>query len=239
MAEYRRTRNALPEGEFVALRDAVLGSKWVAKSQLNGSFQTSRGFGMIFTEAGRPQVLEQLPQLAPFLEAAMQGPAEKRLQPFWKRGQPPRPNAWYLNLLLVGAAGGVGTHIDGTLAGPAQVELATPRVVSVLYLQVPKCRGGELVLARGAKLKGVIHPTERTLVHFRGDLEHQVRALVNPAPDAARASLVLEQYHFAPEALARLPTFRLDSRARFRLALEAAAQRPAPPLDFEKKPPPA
>jgi hypothetical protein len=234
VAEYRQKAKALPAAQFTTLRDAVMGSKLIASSQLNGTFHTSRGFGFAFTDAGRAQVVERLPALATFLELAIDGLAERQLQSFWRRRRVPRPNAWYLNLLLVGAAGGVGPHIDATLAAAASLPTATPRVVSVLYLQVPRCRGGELVLARDKRLKGVIHPVERTLLHFRGDLEHQVRALESPPPGAVRASLVLEQYHFDAEALARLPALRVDSRAKFRLALEAAAARPAPTFDVER-----
>lgn len=234
--EYRRTKNALREAEFVALRDALMGSPLVAKSNLNGTFQTSRGFGVAFTKDGRAKVIEQIPQLEPFLSLAIDGLAESQLRSFWQRKRAvPRPNAWYLNLLLVGSAGGVGPHVDATLSAAARATEATPRVVSVLYLQVPEGGGGELVLARDQKLAGVIHPVERTLLHFRGDLEHQVRALDGAGPNAARASLVLEQYHFAAEHLHHLPAFRLDSRAKFRLALQAAAQRPPPPLDFESR----
>ena len=80
------------------------------------------------------------------------------------------PNAWYLNVLLVGEGGNVGPHTDATLAGPAGVPGATPQVVSVLYLRVPDCRGGELVLAREGRIKGVVQPSEGALLHFRGDL---------------------------------------------------------------------
>jgi hypothetical protein len=159
--------------------------------------------------------------------------AERELLPFWKRASAAPPNAWYLNLLLVGAAGGVGPHIDATLAAPAGVAGAAPQVVSVLYLQVPDCPGGELVLARAKRLKGVIHPVPGTLLHFRGDLEHQVRALQQAPAGAVRASLVLEQYRFAEDALARLPEFRLDSRAKFKLALAQAATRPPPGFELE------
>ena len=234
MAEYRQTKNALTERQFVALRDALMRSPFVSSSQLNGAFVTSRGFGMAFTAEGRPEVVARVPELAPFLELAIDRLAEAQLVAFWAKKRVQRPNAWYLNLLLVGSAGGVAPHLDATLAAPAGERETTPRVVSVLYLQVPPCGGGELVLARDKKLKGVIHPTERTLLHFRGDLEHQVRALDSPPPGAARASLVLEQYCFPPEALAKLPPFRLDSRAKFKLALEAAAKRPTPTLDLER-----
>lgn len=233
MTEYRRIAKALPEPQFLALRAALMGSPFVSKSQLNGAFRTSRGFGVAFTAAGRAKVLEQHPELEPFFALAIDRLPEKQLQAFWSRARVPRPNAWYLNLLLVGSEGGVAPHIDATLSAAAGVTEATPRVVSVLYLQVPACGGGELVLAREKKLRGVVHPVERTLLHFRGDLEHQVRALEQAPKDAARASLVLEQYHFADEALARLPAYRLDSRAKFQLALEAASKRPAPELDWE------
>jgi hypothetical protein len=236
VAEYRHTRRALPEAQFAALRDAMMGSPFVATSTLNGTFQTSRGFGVAFTAAGRAELEQRIGQLAPFLALAIDGLAEKRLQPFWQRRAPPKPNAWYLNLLLVGTAGGVGPHVDATLAKAAGVEEATPRVVSVLYLKVPRCAGGELVLARGDSLKGVVRPVERTLLHFRGDLTHQVRGLDGAEAGAVRASLVLEQYRFDDTAVARLPAFRLDSKAKFRLALEAAAKRPAPQLDFEPPP---
>jgi hypothetical protein len=234
VAEYRRTTNALPETQFAALRDALMSSPFVAKSTLNGTFQTSRGFGVAFTAAGRPQVEQRIPQLMPFFRLAIDGLAEKRLQSFWQRGAVPKPNAWYLNLLLVGTGGGVGPHVDATLAKAAGVDEATPRAVSVLYLKVPKSGGGELVLARGSSLKGVVRPVERTLLHFRGDLTHQVRALQASDGGAVRASLVLEQYSFGEASLERLPAFRLDSRAKFQLALAAAAKRPAPQLDFER-----
>jgi hypothetical protein len=233
VAEYRRVAKALREEDFTRLRDAVMGSPFVASSQLNGAFRVSRGFGVAFTAEGRARVTAEFPQLEPFLHLAIDGLPERQLQAFWARKTAPKPNAWYMNLLLVGTAGGVAPHVDATLAKAAGVEGATPRVVSVLYLQVPQCRGGELVLARGKQLKGVIPPVERTLLHFRGDLEHQVLALQDAPRDAARASLVLEQYAFEEGALARLPAFRLDSRAKFRLALDAAARRPSPELDFE------
>ncbi len=235
MPEYRQQRHALPGPQFEALKAALMGSPFVSTSQLNGAFVTSRGFGVAFTREGRARVERELPELVPYLALAIDGLAESRLQAFWQRKRVPMPNAWYMNLLLVGTAGGVAPHIDATLARAAGDLEATPRVVSVLYLQVPECPGGELVLARDQKLKGVIHPSSGTLLHFRGDLTHQVRDLDPRAPrEAARASLVLEQYHFGPEALARLPAYRLDSRAKFKLALEAAAKRPTPELDLER-----
>ncbi|MBL8953721.1 MAG: 2OG-Fe(II) oxygenase [Myxococcaceae bacterium] len=235
MSEYRQTKNALPAAQLQALTAALMGSPFVASSQLNGAFVTSRGFGVAFTAEGRARVEAELPALVPFFTLAIDGLAESRLQSFWQRARVPKPNAWYLNLLLVGTAGGVAPHVDATLSRAAGEAETTPRVVSVLYLQVPDCGGGELVLGREKKLKGVIHPRVGTLLHFRGDLTHQVRALADDAPkNAARASLVLEQYHFGAEAVAKLPAYRLDSRAKFKLALEAAAKRPTPEMDVDR-----
>ncbi len=235
MGDFRRQRSALPAPRFAELRDALMASPFVARSTLGGSFQASRGFGVAFTAPGREEVQARIPVLGTFLRLAIDTPAERILLPFWRRRAAlPAPNAWYLNLLLVGSGGGVAPHIDATLAAPSGLTNATPRVVSVLYLVVPRCAGGELVLARGSALVGVVRPEEGMLLHFRGDLEHQVRALEEAPPDAVRASLVLEQYHFPPEAHARLPQFRLDSRAKFELALAAASTRP--PGKFELEP---
>ena len=67
-------------------------------------------------------------------------------------------------------------------------------------------------------------------MHFRGDLAHAVRAFEGPEA-ARRASLVIEQYHFAPDVLARLPEFQLESRAGFSAYLQHHSARP--PTEFE------
>ena len=172
MSEYRQTKNALPPAQLEALKAALLGSPFVASSQLNGAFVTSRGFGVAFTAEGRARVENELPAVRPFFALAIDALPESRLQSFWQHERVPTPNAWYMNLLLVGTAGGVAPHVDATLSRAAGDATATPRVVSVLYLQVPGCGGGELVLGREKKLKGVIHPKVGTLLHFRGDLTH-------------------------------------------------------------------
>ena len=113
---------------------------------------------------------------------------------------------------------------------------ATPEVVSVLYLSVPKQSGGELVLVRNGKIKGVVFPTEGGLLHFRGDLPHEVRP-VEDSSQVQRASLVIEQYRFDDAALARLPRFRLDSRAGFAAYLEHHQQQGgAKEFELEKDP---
>jgi hypothetical protein len=48
-----------------------------------------------------------------------------------------------------------------------------------------------------------------------------------------RASLVIEQYHFEPEALARLPEFQLESRAGFGAFLKHHEERGPGSFDLD------
>jgi 2OG-Fe(II) oxygenase superfamily len=121
----------------------------------------------------------------------------------------------------------VGRHIDATLQGPSGVPDATPQYVSVLYLQVPeRAKGGELCLMHDDAPVGEVRPREGMLLHFRGDLQHEVRPFTGGPEGARRASLVCEQYAFPPEALARIPTFRIHSKAGFAAYLDDWRERP-------------
>ena len=74
-----------------------------------------------------------------------------------------------------------------------------------------------------AKLK----PRPNSSIHFRGDLAHAVNAFTDARQQGQlRASLVIEQYHFADDVLARLPEFQLDSRAGFGAFLKHHAALP-------------
>jgi hypothetical protein len=226
------TSRALPAAAFTALRDGLLASPLVGATTLNGPFEASRGFACTFKATGRARLVERFAQLGPHLDAVQGGPAVRALTPWWKRTPSRVPNCWYLNVLLVSAGGTVGRHIDATLRRPSGVPDAVPELVSVLYLVVPRARGGDLRLYDGATPVARIFPEENLLVHFRGDLSHEVCPFEGP-PGALRASLVLEQYHFEPQALARLPEFELDSRAGFGAYLEHHAERPPAPFELE------
>lgn len=224
---------ALPSSEFAKLKEALLASPLVGRSQLAGPFQASRGFAVIFRDAGRAQLLQRFPQLAPHLDATLGEPAVRALQPWWRRKLRRIPNAWYLNVLCVSEGGTVGRHVDATLRKPSEEPDALPEMVSVLYLSVPEgAQGGTLAILAGDTLVHEVTPRENTLVHFRGDLAHEVRPF-SAAPDALRASLVIEQYHFAPDALARLPEFKLDSRAGFAAYLAHHAGREGRTFDLD------
>lgn len=53
MSEYVTHRGVLPPAALESLRTTLLSSRFVARSPLMGTFQGSRGFAVIFTEAGR------------------------------------------------------------------------------------------------------------------------------------------------------------------------------------------
>ena len=233
VSEYVTHLNALPKARLEALREALLSSRFVARSTLMGTFQNSRGFAFIFTEAGRATLEERFPFLRDYLARVMDPESSRGLLPwrerlFGARKERRRPNAFYLNLLLLEAGRGVGRHIDATLKAPSGVPDATPEHVSVLYLNVPEgVKGGALVLSRGALPRGKVRPRAGMLVHFRGDLMHEVQPFTGGGEGALRASLVCEQYTFAPEVLARLPQFRIQSKAGFAAYLEEHRQRSA------------
>lgn len=230
---FRQQRAPLPRPAFEALRDGLLGSSLVGVSTLNGPFEASRGFGVTFTAAGRPELAARFPVLEPWLERGLGAPAIRALTPWWRRTVTRIPNAWYLNLLVVGPGADVKRHIDGTLMRVAQVTDHPPECVSVLYLATPFTTGGELLIWNGALPLALITPRAGDAVHFRGDLAHEVRPFEGPA-DVRRASLVIEQYHFEADALARVPAFHVESRAGFEGYLKAHANRPPKQFDLER-----
>jgi hypothetical protein len=226
VSEYVTHSDALPRAALEALRGTLLSSRFVARTPLMGTFQGSRGFSLIFTAAGRPALEERFPFLRDYLDRVMEpgswrGLRSWRSRWFGARPEPRVPNAFYVNLLLLEAGRGVDRHVDATLRAPSGEPDATPEHVSVLYLNVPTgVTGGALVLSRKKRTVGEIHPQPGLLVHFRGDLTHEVLPFQGGEDGALRASLVCEQYAFASEPLARLPAFRIQSKAGFAAYLE-------------------
>ncbi len=72
---------------------------------------------------------------------------------------------------------------------------------------------------------GKVRPRPGLLVQFRGDLQHEVQPFTGGPEGAVRASLVCEQYAFEPEALARIPAFRIQSKAGFAAYLDEHRER--------------
>jgi hypothetical protein len=212
-----READALDEADHARLKERLLSSSFVSKSPLMGTFEGSKGFALVFTERGVSEVLARFPEVGPYLAAARKDAPRKKLAGALARlrhKELPRPNAFYLNLLVLEPGDAVGPHVDATLRDPSGDPDAVPTLVSVLYLEVPSA-GGELVLAdltRG--VYEVLPPARGAMVWFRGDLNHEVRAFEGDA-GPLRASLVLEQYALDDEALARMPRFKVQSKAGF------------------------
>jgi hypothetical protein len=229
--EFTYRRGAVPPDALAALKREFLGSELVSLSTLGGPFEHSRGFDIIFKQGGLPKVAERFPSLGRLLGELLGEPAVAALASWWSRlnKRPLRiPNAWYLNLLVVGDKGAVGPHVDATLAKKIDAPGTTPEAVTVIYLHVPQRSGGELVLTRRGWLTRVVKPKPGALLPFRGDLVHEVRPVEGTPPGEARVSLVIEQYHLSPSALEKLKDFQLDSRAGFGAFLQHHAKRPGP-----------
>lgn len=234
MPEFAYIRDALPPEKLRPIRESLLGSPLVSHSTLGGAFEQSHGFAMTFQSDGRAQIEQRFPPLKEYFARVLGEPAVRALQSWWGRYRKKPvvvPNAWYMNLLLVGEGGTIGRHIDMTLGREAGSPGMTPVAVTVLYLRVPQASGGELEISREHRVKAVIVPNEGGLLHFRGDLAHEILPVEGLPAGAQRASLVIEQYRFPDEALARLPQFKLDSRAGFGAYLKHHSEQS--PKDFE------
>jgi hypothetical protein len=207
-------KSNLSVGQFEAIRQTFSNSPLLGESTLAGPFESSRGFGCTFHSSGRNKFEERFPAVIPWLNISLASHALESLRPWWRSRQFKRiPNAWYLNVLAVPTGTNVARHVDATLRKGAQVDDAVPEVVSVLYLSVPKGKAGALCLFNGGTRVATIEPKENYCVHFEGHLAHEVMS--NEVSGTTRLSLVVEQYYFEDEALARLTEFQLESRAGF------------------------
>jgi hypothetical protein len=152
-----------------------------------------------FTRAGLPAVRAAFPAFVPFLDAALL----------------PGCDAFVLNPLLVQDGKGVAPHVDASLDSHV-AGAGHPAAVSVLYVQVPAgLAGGQLRLTQRGREVACLSPLRGALLTFRGDLMHEVTPIQGGAPgaEAARISLVVEQYVLAPAELAQVPAHALISRA--------------------------
>lgn len=202
---------------------ALLGSPLLDRSPLYGSFRATRGFAAIFRRDGINALSARLPELSFFVDEVLSPRQDKALLPWWSRPflQLPPSNAFYLNVLAVPPGAKVDRHVDATLRGPGGDADALPVRVSVLYLRVPKdLKGGALRLHAGTRHIADVRPAERTLLHFRGDLAHEVLPFEAAEEHALRLSIVCEQYVLGPDALERLQPFQLQSKASFGKHLE-------------------
>lgn len=178
-----------------ALEKQILASRHLAADNLNRDFVGTRGFSVVFHGSERPRVEREFPYFATYLARALRGDC----------------NAFYLNPLLLGPGSRVDPHVDRSLRAYCPTIVA-PRVVSVLYVAVPAgLVGGDLVLSRGKRQLGRVHPAPNKLVLFGGDLIHAVERVQSAG---RRLSLVCEQYQLTEDELTAVPTYRVERRAR-------------------------
>jgi hypothetical protein len=192
---YKLRRNAL---EVDAIREAILDSRYMSVNNLNARFAGTYGFSVVFNREGVIEVKREFPAFAPYLDLALDAKA----------------NAFFLNPLLVADGAGVAPHVDLSLATYCP-EVQPPRRVSVLYVAVPQAlEGGELCLYRGERPVAKLQPQQGALLHFRGDLRHEVLPVRAGAPTIydARLSLVMEQYRVPDDLLPGVPRFLIGSR---------------------------
>lgn len=212
---FRTTPNALPDAEFAAIRAWAASSVHVGDSPLAGTFMASRGFGVTFTRAGLPALAERFAELEPYFSLTIG--RSRELATLWERMmlryERRSAEAFYFNLLSVPAGAGVGRHVDATLDWVTGVPGTTPLLVTVLYLNAP-ADGGTLELWKDDAHVASITPRENTLVCFRGDLGHEVKAVGTNA-EGARTSLVCEHYAVTPEQAAKVPPLKLHSVGLF------------------------
>ncbi len=194
MVYYRCQPDAFAATYLHNLRGAIQSCRYFATNNLNRDFVGTKGFSVVFKEAGRAEVDRQFPYFKPYLDRALL----------------PDCNAFYLNPLLLQQGSRVDPHIDRSLRSYCKT-IDPPQQGSVLYVQVPAdLTSGELVLQRGRQRVAQIKPQMGLLLHFQGDLTHSVNAMDSRG---TRLSLVCEQYALDDDTLKDIPEFLIESRA--------------------------
>ncbi len=192
---YSECGDAFPAAYLESLREHIRKCRYFTVNNLNRDFVATRGFSVVFRRECIERVQAEFPFFAPYLQRALRADC----------------NAFYLNPLQLEAGSRVDPHIDRSLRAYCK-DVATPVMVSVLYIEVPVgMRGGELVLARGKKTLAKVRPSTGLLLGFDGDLTHSVDRVDSTGQ---RLSLVCEQYALSPDELDEVPNYRIETRAR-------------------------
>ena len=161
------------------------------------------------TRSGLPRLKQSFPLFHDFLEATT----------------PDRCNAFFFNPLCIARGAHVSPHVDRSLNTWTRPELPPfPVKVSVLYLDVAEnLQGGDLLLyppLLSLSRKPKITPQTGLLFEFRGDLRHEVAAVIQS--DRPRVSLVMEHYDMPSYLLRKIPEFYVKSSREFDSFLEDA-----------------
>lgn len=176
---------------------------------LNARFSGTEGFSIALTRSGLPRLEQSFPLFHQFLETTT----------------PDRCNAFFINPLCIAKGAHVAPHVDRSLNSWTRPELPPfPVKVSVLYLDVPPdLEGGSLVLyppLSALHRKPTITPKTGLLFEFRGDLRHEVAAVIQA--QTPRVSLVMEHYEMPAYLLRKIPEFFVKSSREFDSFMEEA-----------------
>ena len=193
---FQQCQSKLTADQLQTLAEQLLNSPYLQKNILNQRFASTQGFSVIFRHPH--DLLKQFPELHAYLE---------------QLDYHANINLFYLNVLVIGAAGQVDRHIDHSIRG-YHSGLPLPRKVSVLYVQVPEMQGGELLLYDTQdRLAQTLRPNTGLVVNFDGKVKHAVNAIEQSK--ALRISLVCEQYQIPRAHLHYVPEFCIKSMASF------------------------
>ncbi|HEY9769055.1 MAG TPA: 2OG-Fe(II) oxygenase [Coleofasciculaceae cyanobacterium] len=194
MSYYHQYSQAFSQIYLSELQGQILACPYFAVNNLNRDFVGTKGFSLVFRRSHLTDIKQRFPYLKLYLNRVVQQEC----------------NAFYLNPLLLGLGSRVDPHIDRSLRSYCKT-IASPVVVSVLYVKVPTdLEGGELVLRSHKRQIAQIRPQPNTLLFFQGDLIHSVKPVTSPG---IRLSLVCEQYNLDDAQLREIPELQLESRA--------------------------
>jgi hypothetical protein len=184
-----------------SVADGIRHSGLVADNPLSQGFSGTRGFGIRFRREALAQLLDWLPWSRTYFTHILDNSVARYFVGA-DDAEISRPNAFYLNALLIPPGAGTGLHVDRTLDARSPA-----RWVSVLYVETvpPPC--GRLFLYDGTWPVGLVNPQPGRIIHFNGDLQHGVSDTQPTDPE--RVSVVCEQYLLAKEALERCPYIEL------------------------------
>ncbi len=189
---YQSQANAFSLDYLDQLRQSILSSPYLDGNQLGEGFAKTKGFSIAFTRSGIPQVEAKFPYLKPYLQTVLKSAC----------------NAFYLNPLVLEGHSYVDPHIDCSL-GIYPMEMINPRLVSILYVEVPEdLQGGQLVLQEEVSEPWKITPKKNLLIHFLGWILHSVTPVQS---QHQRISLICEQYNLEAELLSKIPEFDIKS----------------------------
>ncbi|MFN8671958.1 MAG: 2OG-Fe(II) oxygenase [Candidatus Sericytochromatia bacterium] len=181
------------------LKKEILNSTYLKKNNLNYNFNGTLGFSIIFKKGFEELVIEKFPIF------------EKYLNKIYNKDI----NAYYLNPLVMKSAARVGKHIDLSLRSYyANIDL--PKIVNVLYVNIPQMEGGNLIIYNEEKFIDKIKPEQNKLLKFKGYLKHEVSPVLIKDKDESRISLICEHYSLDDYILNKIPNFLIRSSANFK-----------------------